>query len=224
LGEGRYEYGDVSLDPERSFNLDASVRWDARRVHAEVSGFRNRIHDFTFISPTNETQDGLRVYRYGQGDATLVGGETSASIDATDILTLRGRFDAVRGTNETTDDPLPLMPPHREAIGVELHGNAGRLGAAYVSADLEHVARQDRLSDAERDATVEPGRFPLTTDAYTLLDLGAGIVVPVAHHATRLDLRVSNATDHQYRDFLSRYKEFAYAPGMNIIVRATTTF
>ena len=224
LGEGRYEYGDSTLKPERSFNLDASLRWDSPRAHAEVATFHTAVSDFIYIAPTNQTQNGLRVYRYDRGDATLVGGETSASVEATDALTLRGRFDAVRGTNTTIDDPLPLMPPLRAALGAEVRAPAGRFGRPYLGVDVEHVARQDRLSRAERDATVEPGRFPLSTGAYTLLDVGAGLAVPIAGRTTHLDLRVRNATDRRYRDFLNRYKEFAYAPGMNVVVRASTSF
>ncbi len=40
----------------------------------------------------------------------------------------------------------------------------------------------------------------------------------------RLDLRVRNATDVAYKDFLSRYKQFALDPGRNIIIRLGTDF
>lgn len=224
LGEGRYEYGRPTLDPERSLNLDASLRWDAPRVRAEASAFRTRVQDYIFIAPTNTVQDGLRVFRYDRADATLVGGEASAGVSVTDALLVRARLDAVRGTNTTEDDPLPLMPPLRAALGAEVRGRAGRFGRPYLSVDVEHVARQTRLSEEEREATVEPGRFPLATGAYTLIDVGAGAAVPIAGRTTRLDLRVRNATNSRYRDFLNRYKEFAYAPGANVVLRATTTF
>ena len=48
--------------------------------------------------------------------------------------------------------------------------------------------------------------------------------MPIAGRTTHLDLRVRNATDRRYRDFLNRYKEFAYAPGANVVLRATTAF
>ena len=38
----------------------------------------------------------------------------------------------------------------------------------------------------------------------------------------RVDLTVRNAADASYRDFLSRYKEFALNPGRNVIVRVST--
>lgn len=222
IGEGRYEIGDPALGPERSFNVDASVRWDGPLVQAELAAFDTRVADFIYSAPTSATQDNLRVFRYASGDARLIGGEASVRVMATELLTVRGRLDAVRGTNTTTDDPLPQMPPLRAALGAEMHG--ARRGHPYVSAEVERVARSSRLSASERDASVLPGRYPLATDARTLLALGAGDSVPLAGRVTRLDLQVNNATNTRYRDFLSRYKEFAYAPGANVVLRASTMF
>ena len=223
LGEGRYEYGSNTLNPERSLNLDAALRWDSPRAHAEASAFRTKVGDYIYIAPTNVVNDGLRVFRYGQSDATLTGGELSASVASTDALTLRGKFDAVRGTR-ADDDPLPLMPPVRTSVGAELHGHEGHHGVPYLSADVEFVAKQSRLSAAEATAEVEDGHFPLQTDAYTLVDLGAGMSAMLAGRSTRIDLHVRNATNTQYRDFLNRYKEFAYSPGVNLTLRLSTDF
>ncbi|MEP7384699.1 MAG: TonB-dependent receptor, partial [Gemmatimonadota bacterium] len=223
LGEGRYEYGSATLDPERSLNLDASLRWDSPRAHAEASAFRTRVSDYIYIAPTSDVNDGLRVYRYGQSDATLTGGELSASLATTDAITLRGKLDAVRGTR-ADDDPLPLMPPLRTSVGGEIHGHEGRHGVPYLSADVEYIAKQTRLSSAEATAEVEEGHFPLQTDAYALVDLGAGMSAMMAGRSTHIDLRVRNATNAKYRDFLNRYKEFAYSPGVNIMLRLSTAF
>jgi hypothetical protein len=40
--------------------------------------------------------------------------------------------------------------------------------------------------------------------------------------ATRFEIGVRNAGDVRYRNFLSRYKEFALEPGRNIIIRVST--
>ena len=119
-GEARYEIGRPDLVPEVGTNVDVSVRWQGRRFHAEVAGYRNAIARYVFITPTNEFRDSLRVYRYEQADALLTGAEAAVDAEIRAPVALRARFDAVRGTNRATGEPLPLVPPARAALGAEL--------------------------------------------------------------------------------------------------------
>ena len=60
--------------------------------------------------------------------------------------------------------------------------------------------------------------FDLPTDGYALL----GLEVAGEHLAGRrltLAARVRNLTNKQYRDYLSRYKEFAFNPGRDVSLR-----
>jgi outer membrane receptor protein involved in Fe transport len=214
LGEARYEIGDATLDPETSLNLDGSVRWSRSRVHAEIAAFRNRIQDFIYIAPTGQRQNNLDVYRYEHALATLTGAEVSADFDPANMLTLRARYDMVRGTNEDTDTPLPLIPPPRTTLEAELH----RVGLswaehAHAAVDVEIAGEQSRL-----------GPFDLATDGYTLLGLEAGFARRLGSRPIRFDVRVRNLTDKAYKSFLSRYKSFALDPGRNILLRISADF
>ena len=214
LGEARYEIGDATLDPETSLNLDGSIRWSNRRVHAEVAGFRNRIDDFIYLAPTGQQQGNLQVYRYEHAQASLTGAEVSADFDPTNLLTLRGRYDVVRGTNEDTDDPLPLIPPPRTTLEAELHGiGLGWAEHAHAGIDIEVNSKQTRL-----------GPFDTETNGYTLLGLDAGMARRLGSHPVRFDVRVRNLTDKAYKSFLSRYKSFALDPGRNILIRLSAEF
>jgi outer membrane receptor protein involved in Fe transport len=214
LGEARYEIGDPTLDPETSLNLDGGIRWSAARAHAEVSAFRNRIDDFIFVAPTGQSQGSLAVFRYDHALATLTGAELSADIDPTHLLTLRGKYDFVRGTNEDTDKPLPLVPPARTTFEAEIHGaGLGWADRAHAGLDVEITQEQKRLSD-----------FDIPTDGYTLLGLEAGLSRRLGARPVRFDVRVRNLTDKAYKSFLSRYKGFALDPGRNILLRLSADF
>jgi hypothetical protein len=124
-------------------------------------------------------------------------------------LTLRARADLVRGTNEDTQQPLPLLPPPRADLEAEWHASGLRWAErAYLSAGLVATARQTRL-----------GPFDTQTRAYQLLTISAGIEQTVGGRPLRLDLRLRNAANARYTDFLSRYKAFAYGEGRNLVVR-----
>lgn len=211
LAEGRFEIGDASLATERSRNLDVGARFQTARVSLEVDGFRNSVSDFVYITPTNEFRDNLRVFRHLQADALLTGGEVSAQVEAAHNLLLRGRHDFVRGTNEESDNPLPLMPPPRTAAGAEYHFATGSFANAFIGGEVENVMRQKR-----------PNPLDVVTAGYTLVNLDLGFQHQVFGRSTRIDLGVRNAANRKYRSFLSRYKEFALEPGRNIMLRVST--
>lgn len=211
LAEARYEIGDPKMKTEKARNVDVGLRWQNDVVRAEVTGFRNAINDYIYLTPTNTTQGGLRVYRHLQADALLTGGEGAVQVAATPQLLLKGRYDLVRGTNRDVDEPLPLMAPQRGSAGAEYHFTSGWAGNAFISGEVEHTRKQDR-----------PNSQDVVTDGYTLINFDLGFQQRLFGKATRIDLGLRNIANTSYRDFLSRYKEFALNPGRNIILRIST--
>lgn len=211
LAEARYEIGDPTLNAEKARDLDVGLRWENEVVRAEVTGFRNAISDYVYVTPTNSQQAGLRVYRHLQADALLTGGEVALQIAATPQVLLKGRYDFVRGTNKDLGQPLPLMPPKRGAVGAEYHFTTGWAGNSFISGEVEHTAKQDR-----------PNSQDVVTNGYTLVNFDIGFHQTVFGRATRVDLGLRNVMNTSYRDFLSRYKGFALDPGRNMILRIST--
>lgn len=210
FGEGRYEIGLPAARPERGTNVDAGARWSYARWTGDVTVYRNGLDGYLYIARTGEIRSTLPVYRFQQARALLTGIDMSMAVAPLEPLTLRARFDAVRGTNRATGAPLPLMPPPRADVEAELRasGRAGRQRGARVATGVEFVARQDR-----------PGPFDTPTPAYALVRVAGSTSRLVAGWPVEVSLRVENATNRRYSDFLSRYKLFAYGPGRNVIVR-----
>jgi outer membrane receptor protein involved in Fe transport len=180
-------------------------------VRGEIAAFRNKISDFIYLAPTSQTINGLQVFRHLQADARLTGGEVSAEVELVPQVTIRGRHDFVRGTNEDTDEPLPLMAPHRTAGGIDFRITPTWANSFFAGGEVEHVGRQNR-----------PNQFDYVTDSYTLVNFDVGIEKDFRGSPLRLEIGVRNAGDVRYKNFMSRYKEFALEPGRNIIVRIST--
>ena len=223
LEEARYDRGDPTLVPETSWNVDGGLRWRGRTGGGELALYHNRIDHFIYVAPTNQFIDSLRVYQAVQAGATLWGGEAAVQVAVIDVLSLRAQADFVHGTNDQTGRPLPLMPPLRGALEAEMHGHAADGGSSYAGFEAELVARQERLAS---DSI--PGSPAVTVDVptagYALLHLEAGLARRLGGRLVRLDLRVRNATNTRYRDYLSRYKEFALDAGRNVVLRVVTEF
>ncbi len=214
IGEALYEIGRADLTPESSLNLDGGVEFETHVFRLSVSAYRNRIGDFIFLAPTDQFQGGLRIYEHDQAPAVLWGGEAALDVRPIEPLTLRGRADYVYGANLSTHEPLPLMPPPSGALGAELaSADAGWIGRSYVNVETEVFAKQTRLST-----------FDVPTDGYALVNVGGGISPRVGGRTLHLDVQVHNLLDQAYRNYLSRYKEFALNPGRNVVVRLGTAF
>lgn len=136
--------------------------------------------------------------------------------------------DYVSGTNTSTDNPLPAMPPLRATYNVRFEpGGEGWLRDPYISMGGETNARQTRLDPAE--AEFFRGAFGgqgYQSSGYTLASAGAGFVVGPGPGAVRVDLAVRNLFDKAYASFLSRIKTTAENPGQGrtLVLRLGTTF
>jgi iron complex outermembrane recepter protein len=211
LAEARFEIGDPSLRTERSRNLEGSIRWASERVRAEVAAYQNTVDNFIFTTPTPATQSGLQVFRHEQSDARLTGMDAAVEGRVTDRLTLRASHDFVRGDERPSGTPLPLMPPPRTILGAEL--GLGRVGSwrdLSVGSDVEINQMQTRLN---------PNDF--ATKGYTLLNFDLSASRNWRSQPVRFDLDVRNAFNTSYRDYLSRFKTFANAPGINVVIKAS---
>ncbi|MDZ4722514.1 MAG: TonB-dependent receptor [candidate division Zixibacteria bacterium] len=215
-GTVRYEIGDITLNPEESFNVDLALRAASTRFSAEISIFRNRIAEYIFLSPTGETDtaSGLSVYEHRQADATLVGGELSAQFALTNWLVLSGGFDMVRGTNTEIDRSLPLLPANRVKAGIKfLTTKLGGLYNPYFSVQLNSVARQDRVDE-----------FETPSAGYELITVAGGTELMFGGNRITIDVGIENLFNVSYRDHLYRYKEYAQSPGMNVFAKVSVPF
>ena len=94
---------------------------------------------------------------------------------------------------------------------------------------LSDVSVQQRLVDALNanaafvtQATAFDGAG-YQSQAYTLLNFGAGFLLPLGQRGVHLDLSLKNALNQRYADFLSRIKTNALDPGQgrNFVARVT---
>src|SRR5213596_4066804 len=203
IGEARYELGDSTMRPEASRGVDLGVRWSGRRARLELAAYHNRMSDYIYITPTAVFIDSLRVYQYGQAEAEMLGGEAVLEAEIGSGLVARSRVEVVRGTNLTSHEPLPLLPPVRAAVGFDWRDR--------FSVHVDAYARPKRINPLD-----------IPTAGYALLHLGGGTDVRLFGRAMRLDISLRNALNQRYKSFLSRYKEFAIDPGRNLIVRLSS--
>jgi iron complex outermembrane receptor protein len=229
-GTVAFERGNPGLRTEKSINTDLALRLQTTSAAVEVGGFVNWIQDFIYTVPTGtvDSASGFQIYDVTQGNARLAGLETAAQYHPTAWLHLQGTADYVIGTNTSTGNPLPAMPPFRATYTVRLEpGTEGFLREPYVSFGGETNARQTRLDPAE--AAFFQGAFGgrgYQSTGFTLANAGAGFTIGAGPGAIRIDFAVKNLFNKAYADFLSRLKTNAENPGegRTVVLRLGSTF
>jgi iron complex outermembrane receptor protein len=217
-GTVAFEKGNPDLKVETSVNADLALRVQSSKVRMEVGGFLNYINDFIYTVPSGTTDpgSGFQIFNTTQGDARLLGFEASLEYHPVQVLHLQGSADYTRGTNTTTDNPLPLMPPFRATYLARFEGRSRRnFLTPYLSVSGETNGKQTRQDPAEAEFYADAfGGAGYQSKAYTLANVGAGFGVLAGASTVRIDLQLRNIFDKAYADYLSRIKTNALNPGM----------
>ncbi|MBK1706020.1 TonB-dependent receptor [Halochromatium glycolicum] len=225
-GVAAIQEGNPDLEPEKSINVDLGLRWNTPRLQGSATVYRNAISDYIFLQDTGESRDGLPVFVYQQEDALLTGLELEARWQVTDQLELGGTLDLVRGTNDRTDEDLPLLPADSLRLEATYRfAERGPIREPYLTLGMRHAAAKDA---APGEPFAQFDRLPFgtaSTDAYTLADLDLGFAFRAfGNRLARVDLAVRNLFDTEYRDFLDTYKGYALSPGRDVRVSLSIPF
>lgn len=199
---GSYELGNPQLQAEHSLGLDAVLRIEGSTLSGQFSAYANQVQNYVAPDVTRDTVvDGetMPLARYGQQDASLRGVEAQLELKATPTLVVGLMGDLTHG-GFSNGAPLPFMPAAR--LGGSMRWNNGRFN---IGTDARRVMKQTDVTGGQ-DAV---------TDAYTLVNISAGLNLMRAARLHTLTLRLDNVGDVKYYDATSRIKSFAANPGRN---------
>jgi iron complex outermembrane receptor protein len=212
-GAGAYEIGDPNLKGESAVNLSFSTNFKPERWDIELGLYSNQIHNFIYLKP--EVFNGAAVYAttvrgvfpifsYQQVNARFQGIDFQAGYLLTPRLSIQQKTSIVRAFDTENDQFLVGIPADRFEY---IARYAFKKYNQYVSAGLTQVAKQNR---------VEPGSDYANPPAgYFLVNINWGINL----HSFELNLRISNALNAAYRDYLNRFRYYADDQGRNISLK-----
>lgn len=209
-GNLTFEIGNTNLKRESSDGLDVSLRHAAARARVEFHYFYYRLHDFVFLAPTGDEDDGLPVAEYLQGDSRFQGAELDLGINLHPTLWLNAGLDYVNAelTAAALGTPLPRIPPLRARLGFDFQYRGFRLFPELVMA-----RDQERLFATET-----------RTAGYATVNLLGSYTLTQEHAAHVFAVQAFNLNDKLYRNHLSFIKEFAPEIGRGVRFTYTVRF
>lgn len=221
-----YDVGNPSLEEETGVGVDVFLRVTRPSWRGEIAAFRNDLRNYVFPRNTGAVarQGNRPLFQYVGRDAVLQGVEGDLHLELAPRWSLEATASYVRGTLESrgdfvpaSDDPgtlvpasrdLPLMPPLNGQVTVRYEGERW-----FGGVGTRMAARQERIGD-----------FETPTAGYALLDLQAGVKVPVGAGMHSITLRLDNVLDQEYRSHLSRTKSVIPEVGFNAQLLYRWTF
>lgn len=208
-----YEVGNPRLAPETGLGADLFVRVSRPGLEGELTAYRNAIGGFIYYAPTGEMDPRFGrypVYQARGDDARFTGAEGRVQWEPLRAWVVEATASWVRGDlrGEHGYGPLPAVPPARGAVRVRRD-----VPRWFAEAGVDGAGRQDRVFPG-RAADGTPLERP--TVGYTLLNAAAGVRWDARGALHTLTLSADNLTDRVWRDHLSRIREVAPQPGLNL--------
>ncbi|PTQ99452.1 iron complex outermembrane receptor protein [Mucilaginibacter yixingensis] len=205
-GTSRYEIGNPNLSPERSYQADATLEFDAGMLNGSFGVYENYIHDYiyasahkgdqiTVINDSGNSQT-FDVYRYGQVNANLYGVEGSLNLHPTKFLHLDNTYSYTHAENRSFDRPLPLIPAGVIHNTLRFEPKIKALKDFYASVGLDNYFKQYRIDDT----------FETPTNAYTLINAGIGATFKLGAQPLKIYVSGNNLTNKAYYDALNRLR------------------
>ncbi len=217
-GAGAFEIGDPNLKGESAVNLSFSTTYKPERWDIELGVYSNRILNFIYLRP--EVINGNAVYAttvrgvfpifsYQQVDARFQGIDFQASYLLSQRLSIQQKTSLVRAFDTKNDQYLVGIPADRFDYILRY---AFKKNNHYVSGGITQVFTQSRVEDRS-DYSAPP-------EGYFLVNLNWGMSI----RSFDLNLRVSNALNAAYRDYLNRFRYYADDQGRNISLKVLYNF
>ncbi len=205
----RFEEGNPDLETQQNLEADLGYHLHTKHLTFDVSAFYNNIFNYIHLSPTTDTtDDGVDIYRYGQADAFLYGGEVSIHLHPHPVhwLHLKSTYSNVIGRKKQ-GGYLPLIPAQKLKFDFKVTKNKWKsFRDLFVKAGVDFVFAQNN-----------PSEFENATPAYTLVNLGAGFDLVVKNQRFSFSIIANNLLDATYYNHLSSLKPLGiYDMGRNI--------
>lgn len=214
-GTNRFEVGDANFEREQSYQADINYIYQSRKFSAAASMFGNIVENYIFFVGSGEIlPSGLEIWEFRQADAILYGGEININYMPfeDDRLILSGTAAIVRGERLDIDENLTFVPADNYNFSLKLRPFEN-LNTQF-NANLRYVANQLR-----------PGFGEMTTDSYSLLNIGINHRFNFKKQELALGLSVFNLLNSTYFDHMSILRTFEVtAPGRNVMINLQYSF
>ena len=190
----RYERGNTSLDPEQSYQADATLLYGSDVLTVQVEPYLNYFPTYIYLNPTSQYVEGLQLYHYTQARVLRWGFEAELTWHPDEHWEagLKGEYlHARQQSGPKKGYALPFSTPWSADADVK-----------FAPTHNTYVALNAHVVGAQHD--IVPPEKP--TDGYWTLNASCGHHFHVGKTVLKASLQASNLLDRRYYDHTSYYR------------------
>ncbi len=214
----RYEQGNAALQPEESYQIDASISWDGPNLHVQFEPYLNHFPNYIYMNPTPDYVEGLQLYQYTQSKVLRYGFEFQTTYKFARRLEaqLRGEYlHAEQRSGPKKGFTLPFSPPASADIALKYtFGNDAARQGGYVELNAHAVTHQNEIVPPEKP-----------TSGYFTLNITAGRTFAIGDRTLGVTLNADNLLNRKYYDHTNYYRLMNIPePGRNVAILVALDF
>ncbi len=211
----RYERGNNQLDPEESYQLDASVSWSNENWEIQADPYLNYFPNYIYLSPTAQYVEGLQLYNYQQARVLRYGVEGELTYHITPHWHAHAQGEYIYARQKSGDKKgytLPFSTPWSADIGMKY--TFDYKGEGFIRLTAHIVGAQNEIVPPEKP-----------TDGYWTLNLAAGKQFKLSSTTLHVALHADNLLNRRYYDHTSYYRLIDVPePGFNMSMNVGLEF
>ncbi|MDZ7752847.1 MAG: TonB-dependent receptor [Gammaproteobacteria bacterium] len=196
LADRKRYVGDVGLDPEVAYEVDAGLEWRRGGAYAAPRVFYKRVDDYIqgvpatdpVVIAVSKANGDPRPLQFANVDAELYGFDARFGLAFSERLAMDGVVSYVRGERRDIDDDLYRIAPLTATLALTYE-----TAAWSVTTEAELVAEQDRVSETNEE---DP------TGGYGLLNVFGHYRLP---NGLMLGVGINNLFDKDHAGHLNGY-------------------
>jgi iron complex outermembrane receptor protein len=213
-GAAAFEIGDPNLKGETAYNLSLNTLWAPKNLQIELGVYHNTIQNFIYLRPMVNKGEAIYFttvrgafpgFSYEQINAIFQGIDAQVNYQITPRLAIQQKTSIVQAFDLSNKfSYLVNIPANRYEYNLSYRWMNEK---QYVNVGLIQVDQQNR---------VEPGSdYAAPPKGYFLVQANWGI----SFKQLDLGIRISNALNTAYRDYLNRFRYFTDDQGRNVSFR-----
>ncbi len=203
----RYERGNNTLDPEESYEADATLHYAKGRLSFSIDPYVNYFPNYIYLNPTYMYVEGLQLYEYTQARVLRWGIEAQVNYLLTSHweAEVSGEYlNAEQKSGQKKGYTLPFAVPWSLNAGIKY--SYDWKGEGFVMLKARVVGKQNEIVPPEKP-----------TDGHWTLNLSAGKLFPWNKNTIKIALHADNLLNKRYYDHTSYYRLIDVPePGFNV--------